>query len=167
MLLWAHILHIVAVIFYVGGCVFLDLIFTPAQNSIPPSQASVIGQKIGKYFAILAWASLLVIGASGLTLLYSLGFMSDILYTSRYGYWLVSKMLVWIILAINGAIMTLLLRPRLEGKLALPVVPEDADRKRADLIRASTLLNRLVRTNTILSLVAAVIGASLPHGGLF
>lgn len=167
MLLWAHILHIVAVALYVGGSVFLDLIFSPAQDSIPPSQASVIGQKVGRYFAILAWVSLFVIGASGLIQLYSLGFMNDALYTTRHGYWLISKMLVWLILAIDGAIMTLWLRPRLEGKLPLPVVPEDADRKRADLIRAATLLNRLVRFNTFLSLVAVVIGASLPHGGLF
>src|SRR3990170_620199 len=166
MLFWAYTLHVVAVTLYVGGSVFLDLIFSPAQNSIPPSQASVIGQRVGRQFAVVAWVALFVIGASGVVQLYMLGIMSELLYTTEHGRWLLVKTFAWVVLAVDGAIMTVLLRPRLEGKLRLPVVAEDADRKREDLIRASVTLNRLVRFNTLLALAALVIGASLRHGGL-
>jgi uncharacterized membrane protein len=160
-------LHVVAAALYVGGSVFLELIFNPSQKFIPPSQASVIGQKVGRRFAVVAWTSLLVIGATGGAQFYMMGMMNRQFLSSRMGYWTLSMIALWVVLAINGAIMTLSLQPQLEGKLAPTVKPEDGVRKLAELTRASTRLDALTRINAVASILALAIGASLRYGGLF
>jgi uncharacterized membrane protein len=163
----ATVLHVLAAAVYVGGSVFLELVFGPSQDSIPPSQASVIGQKVGIRFAVLAWISLLIIGLSGACQLYAKGLLNPLLFTTRVGIWTLSMIGLWVLLAINGAVMTLGIRPRLEKRLSLPVTPEIGVRRLEELGLVSRRLDRLVRLNTALATIALIIGASLRYGGLF
>ncbi len=166
-LLIVRIFHILAIVTYVGGSFFLDIIFSRAQKYIPPAQASIMGQRVGRDFAITAYASLFVIAVTGLFQMYYLNLFDGDIFTRGYGRWLAIKMGFWLILLVNGLIMTVLLRPRLEGKLSFQSDPENAEKRREGMMAAALSLDRLVRLNLIISVLAVVIGASLRSGGLF
>ncbi len=163
----ATVLHVLAASIYVGGSLFLELVFTPAQEFIPPAQASVIGQRVGRRFAILAWVALLILGLTGVVQLYAFDMLKAEFFQTRVGLWTLVMVIAWVFLVVNGAIMTFWLRPKLEGKLPLPVKPEDGVRKLEELTQASRQLEKLVRVNTAVSAVALVVGASIRYGGLF
>jgi uncharacterized membrane protein len=167
LLLIVRTFHILAIVTYVGGSFFLDVIFSRAQQYIPPAQASIMGQRVGRDFAITAYASLFVIAVTGVVQMHYLNLFDVDIFTRGYGRWLAIKMGFWLILLVNGLIMTLLLRPRLEGKLPSRSAPEDAERKREDTMAAAVSLDRLVRVNLIISVAAVVVGASLSFGGPF
>src|SRR5579875_3083859 len=114
----ATVLHVLAASIYVGGSLFLELVF-------PPAQASVIGQRVGRRFAILAWVALLILGLTGVVQLYAFDMLKAEFFQTRVGLWKLVMVSAWVFLVVNGAIMTVWLRPKLEGKLPLPVKPED------------------------------------------
>jgi len=167
-LLIVRIFHLLGIVIYVGGSFFLDVIFSRAQKYIPPAQASIIGQRVGRDFAIMAYASLAIIAVTGILQMHYLDLLDNPdIFTRGYGRWLAIKMSFWLLLLVNGLVMTFLLRPRLEGKLPFRANPENAEKRRESMMAAALSLDRLVRLNLIISVLAAVIGASLRSGGPF
>jgi|GEM_PF-511392 uncharacterized membrane protein len=166
-LMGLKIIHILAVAVYFGSTFFMDLLLLPALNRIPPAQAAIVSQQVGETFAVLAWVSLGIIIVSGVLRLYVTGTLTPELFLHPYGWWIGALMFLALLLAINGLIMTIWIRPRMKVVLSTRATEADLKVKQTEAMAAVTTLNRLVRLNLIIAGLALIIGASLSFGGLF
>ncbi|MCC7411619.1 MAG: CopD family protein [Gammaproteobacteria bacterium] len=162
-------LHILMAALFVGSNVFLDFLLTPRLDLIPPGQAARLGEKLGYDFAILNWISLFGLPVTGLLLLQQFGNLGQIFqpdfYAGSYGLALLVMMLLWLSLALTGAYLTWILRPRAVVKLPYDASRQDVEDSRAGAIAATEWMRRLARFNAVASVVAVLVGGFLRFGG--
>lgn len=175
---WQHLLfafvHDIAIAVYIGGAISMELVLGPAQNSIPPAQAQVMGQKSADRFLWLVWGSLGFIIVSGIARVWRMNmlegswpFVADIMKLDvSYGRTIWAMFGIWILLVINGLIITFVLRPRLSGKMSAGVSAQRAAADRDIRMRAAHQVEILTRVDIGLALLAALLGASLKLGGV-
>lgn len=175
---WLHVLynstHDLAIAVYIGGAVSMEFVLGPAQKSIPPAQAQVMGQKTADRFLWLVWGSLGLIIVSGLLRLQRMGFIvrdwplfrPPVAWDNSYGRTLFAMFLIWCVLVINGALITFVFRPRLSGKLKAGASSAQTASNLQAKQDAANWVQRLTRIDLGLALVAAVLGASLKVGGV-
>ncbi|MCC7366280.1 MAG: CopD family protein [Dehalococcoidia bacterium] len=175
---WQHIifgyLHDIAIAVYFGGAVAMEFVLGPAQASIPPAQAQVMGQKTADRFLWLVWGSLALIFVTGVLRLarmemlsWSWPFVEDPLVLSEsYGRTLLAMVLLWCVLVVNGALITFVFRPRLAGKLTPGTGGAQLAAAQTAKIQAATWVQRLTRIDIGVTLLIALMGASLGWGGL-
>lgn len=84
-----------------------------------------------------------------------------------YGRTAFALFIVWLILMINGALITFVFRPKLTGKVAAGVSRDQADRSRDGKMFAATWIQHLTRIDLVLAVIAVLLGASLLRGGMF
>ncbi len=144
--------HDLAVATYFGGAVAMEFILAPAQKSIPPAQAQVMGEKTSERFLLMVWISLALIFVTGVMRLYFKGmiggdtiFVPPLTLGYGYGQTMFALFVVWVILVINGALITLVFRPRLTGKMAAGVPKNQAANARDSMMGAATWIDWLTR----------------------
>ena len=176
--IWLHIiygfLHDISIAVYLGGAVSMEFVLGPAQATIPPAQAQVMGQKTADRFLWLVWGSLVLIVVTGLLRLQHLGmmmwawpfFQTPGGLSDSYGRTLLAMILLWCVLAINGALITWYFRPRLQGKLSTRTSAAQVTAAQTSKIAAATWVQRLTRIDLVIAVVIALMGASLKWGGL-
>ena len=164
LLVIAMIVHIGAIIVYLGGT-FCILLLVPALDRIPPAQASIVSQLTGELFAVTAWIALGLIAASGLTFLYASGSLGLDLFQRPYGWIIAAKTIFFLLLVVNGLIITFGIRPRIKVLLPLKTTEDELKAKQADMISSSSTLNRLIRLNFIIASLAVILGVTLTFGG--
>lgn len=171
MLVLAAYLHVLGVATYLGGSIIMEFVVGPAQESIPPAQAQVLGQKVADRFLVFVWSALGLIFASGLLRLYSMRnadiLMSETLFSTPYGRTLFTMVVLWCVLVVNGAIITFVLRPKLAGRMSAQVSAGQAQSGQSDKIRAAKWTQWLTRADLVIILVVALLGSSLGFGGLW
>lgn len=167
-------IHDVSVAVYVGGAIAMEFILAPAQAAIPPAQAQVMGEKTSDRFLILVWASLALIFVTGVLRLYYRGLIGGdtwlvppLTWDYSYGRTVLALLVVWLILVINGGLITLVFRPTLKGKLGSGSTQNLATQNMDAKMRAATWIQNLSRIDLVLAIVAVLLGASLLRGGLF
>lgn len=167
-------IHDLSIAVYLGGAVAMEFILLPAQRSIPPAQAQIMGEKTSDRFLILVWVSLILIFITGVLRLYFRGFlfgaslfMPPLTLTFAYGRTALALFLVWCVLVVNGLLITFVFRPRLTGKMAAGVSREQATRSTGGKMSAATWIQNLSRLDLALAVIAVLLGASLVRGGLF
>jgi uncharacterized membrane protein len=167
-------IHDISVAVYVGGAIAMEFILAPAQASIPPAQAQVMGEKTSDRFLILVWISLLLIFVSGVFRLYFRGLIGGetllvppLTWDYNYGRTVIALFFVWILLVINGALITFVFRPILKGKLGSGSSQNQANQNREAKMSAATWIQNLTRADLVLAVIAVLLGASLVRGGLF
>lgn len=164
-----RMLHVVAVVIYVGGGVFLHGPLRRALRLIPPGQASIVGSRVGGDFTYLSWVSLVLLGSTGywMALRYGWGDVSSpltllinprVLQTSR-GVAMLVMVSAWYLILIGAAIITLVLRPRLGLRVTPDATAEAADRAVATISRAARWVDVLALANFGLATVALLAGA--------
>lgn len=175
---WLHILygytHDLSIAVYIGGAVSMEFVLGPAQNSIPPAQAQVMGQKTADRFLWLAWGSLIAIFVSGVLRLQRLGFIvrdwnpfrPPLAWDSSYGRTVFAMFLIWCLLVVNGLLITLYFRRRLTGKMQAGTSQAQVAAAQQSKQQAAEWVQRLTRIDLALALVAALLGASLKVGGI-
>lgn len=166
-------LHDLSVCTYVGGAVAMEFILNPAQQTIPPAQAQIMGEKTADRFLILVWLSLLVILLTGVARLYMKGMisldpfsMAPLSLEFSYGRTVFCMFLIWIMLVINGSLITFVLRPKLKGKLTAGTSQNQASEDRNAKMRAASWIQNLSRLDLALAILALLLGASLLRGGI-
>lgn len=167
-------IHDIAIAVYIGGAVAMEFVLGPAQASIPPAQAQVMGKKTADRFLWLAWGSLLLILVTGLLRLERMDmlvwewdpFESPLVLSESYGRTVLAMFTLWCALAANGAIITFVLRPRLEGKLGAGASATNVTASHGSRMQAATWVQRLTRADLAVAVVIALMGASLKWGGL-
>ncbi|MDP6374995.1 MAG: hypothetical protein QGH42_10685 [Kiritimatiellia bacterium] len=172
--LFSSFIHDLAVATYVGGAVAMEFILGPAQRAIPPAQAQVMGEKTAERFLLLVWISLVLIFLTGVWRLYLRGYIGgDALFNApltlefAYGRTAFALFLVWLILVINGALITFVFRPRLTSRMSAGVSQTQAQGSRDSMMAAVQWIEWLTRIDLVLALLAVLLGASLIWGGLF
>ncbi len=170
MLSFVHDLSLAA---YVGGAVAMEFVLSPAQKMIPPAQAQVMGEKTADRFLMIVWISLVLILVTGLWRLQQRGMLfGDSLLVPpltldySYGRTTFGLLFIWVLLAVNGSLITFVLRPRLKGKLGAGSTSGQADRDRDTKVQAATWISHLSRADLVLALLAVLLGASLFWGGI-
>lgn len=161
--------HDLSVAVYVGGAVAMEFVLAPAQASIPPAQAQIMGEKTSNRFLVLVWSSLALILITGVLRLQMNGMLNSdgLSMADSYGRTLWTMFFLWVVLAINGGLITFIFRPTLQGKLQpgsnQALVTRDRDAK----MKAATWIQHLTRADLVLAVIVTLLGASLSRGGLF
>ncbi|MDH5736987.1 MAG: hypothetical protein OEZ23_01690 [Gammaproteobacteria bacterium] len=165
--------HDLSVAVYVGGAVAMEFILAPAQSAIPPAQAQIMGEKTSDRFLLLVWISLILIFITGVLRLYAKGFIGGetffhplLGWDYSYGRSLIMLFGIWVILVINGLLITFLFRPVLQGKLSTTTDQTQATRNRNAKMQAAEWIQNLSRADLVLAILATLLGASLLRGGL-
>jgi len=166
--------HDIAIAVYIGGAIAMEYVLGPAQSSIPPAQAQVMGQKTADRFLWLVWGSLSLILVTGILRLERSGmisgewpfFSSPLVLSHSYGRTVFAMFLIWCLLVINGLIITFVLRPRLAGKLSSRTSASGVAAAQGSKMQAATWVQRLTRFDIVAALVTALFGASLRWGGM-
>jgi len=156
-------LHVLGAAGYIGGSIAMEFVLAPAQKAIPPAQAMVVGEKTADRFIWIAWGSLLLLllgalirlqwGGAGLTMIWGLG--------TDYGRTVFVKALLWVVLVVNGAIITFVLRPKLMGKMSGGTTAAQAQQSQQLKGKAARQIMILTRVDLGIMLVVMVLGTSL------
>ncbi|MCZ2111597.1 MAG: CopD family protein [Dehalococcoidia bacterium] len=175
---WLHViygfLHDIGIAVYIGGAISMEFVLGPAQGSIPPAQAQVMGQKTADRFLWFVWGSLALIVVTGILRLEKLGrlewswpFFTDSMKLSNdYGRTVWTMFALWCVLCINGFIITFILRPRLQGKLGSGAGAAHVAAAQSAKMQAATWVQRITRADVVIAITIAFLGASLKWGGV-
>lgn len=167
--------HILAIASYLGGAFVMEFVLTPAQESIPPAQAQVMGEKSSKRYLIIAWSALALLFLSCTTTLFLYKqltwkwpfFQGELLLSKSYGRTTLLLFIVWCILVVNGAILTFKIRPTLSQKAKAGVSAQGVAAKQEGQMKAAKWASRITRIDLGLGLFAATLGVSLATHTLF
>ncbi|MBQ76568.1 MAG: hypothetical protein CMQ20_16305 [Gammaproteobacteria bacterium] len=172
-LLIASFIHDLALAAYVGGAIAMEFILAPAQASIPPAQAQIMGEKSSGRFLILVWVSLILILLTGIYRLYWRGLLfgesflvAPLTWDYSYGRTLLVMTVFWCILMINGALITFIFRPILSGKMQAGSSQSQGRDAMDAKMKAATWVQNLTRVDVGLAVATILLGASLSRGGL-
>lgn len=167
----ATALHLLAAAVFVGSNVFLDFVFSPRLALIPPGQATRLSEKVGSDFALLNWAALLTLLASGAVLVVELGIDPRLLearfYATGYGLALATMSLLWLSVVVSSALLTFYLRPRVLVKLPIATRVYEVEPAKRRSAAMAVWMRRLARYNGVASLLALIAGGTLRWGGFF
>lgn len=163
-------LHVLGVATYLGGSIIMEFVVGPAQKAIPPAQAQVMGKKTADRFLVFAWSALGLIVISGIMRLYSTGTEMFItgaaLWDSAYGRTLMTMVILWFVLVINGSIITFVLRPKLVGRTGAGVSATQVQAHQQGQIQAAAWVERITRIDLGIAMVVALLGTALQFGGI-
>lgn len=161
----AVVLHVFAAIALVGSMTFNALVLTPALKRIPPAHSAVISEKIGAALMWIGLGSLIVLGGSGLALLWASGLLGRVtsleFWASPYGWRLALMVGAWLALLVTGILSAWWYRTVLTRKLPYAAGLRDLEEKRAAQERVSAWQDRLAYLNLALGVLAALGGTLL------
>jgi putative copper export protein len=103
---WLHVGSVVAAI---GGMVFFLLALLPAAGALePPNQAKLMGEVMGR-FRVIVWLAILGISVSGIYMAFTQTPLKALreLWTTRYGTFLLVKLVLGVIIAKVSLALTL------------------------------------------------------------
>ncbi len=164
----ASYLHLLAVAIYLGGTIAMEFVLGPAQKYIPPAQAQVVAQRSADRFLVLVWGSLALFPISGMLLFFSLGDQHLVakghFISSSYGQTLVTMMILWVVLVINGSLITFFLRPKLTRKASAGTTGSTMSGKIEEMVSAAKWIERITRADLVIALFIVLLGASLSYG---
>lgn len=86
--------------------------------------------------------------------------------SESYGRTLLTMILLWCVLVVNGALITWYFRPRLQGKLSSRTSASQVNSAQSAKMDAAIWVQRLTRADLVIAVVIALLGASLKWGGL-
>lgn len=166
--------HAIAWAIYVGGAVTMEIILRFVQKEMPGPQAGLVCKTAGMRYRWIALAMLVVIGATGGIMLLRLDDAElaarpgspKLSLADAYGQTMLALALAWALLTATVAAMAFWLHPA-QRRRSKPHMTEGeiaAERRRVG--RAMSRMEKALRFELWLSLVAMLLGASLGRGGL-
>ena len=165
MSVFAMYLHLLGLAAYVGGSLVMEFVVGPAQKAIPPAQQQVMGEKTADRFLVMVWASLGVLLVSGVLQTYPAHterlLVGSGLLGSAYGRTLFIMMALWVVLVVNGAIITFVLRPKLKGKMSAQAGAAQAQSRQQEMITAASRITLITRIDLVIALFLPLVGAGL------
>lgn len=162
------VLHVTAVVVYLGGALLLHLSVRRALRLVPPGQAAALGARLGRDFTWVSWFSLALWGVTGYWLLARGGRADPTAFSSLFiepaflefapGRALLAMVLAWYLLVANALVITFVLRPRVGRRLG----PDASAQASADLTRsistAATWIDVLAFVNLVITAAGFVVG---------
>ncbi len=174
---WASVLagfHGLCWATYVGGALVMEFVWRPAQQDLPGAQTAVACQRMGLRYRWIALASLLGVAVSGVGLLFEAGHLAtsapvvreSLSLSAGYGRTMAALGVVWVALMANLALLTFIAHPGLHVRMTTDLTESEMRRAREKVGRAIRRMDRVLRFDLGLALLAMLLGASLPSGGL-
>lgn len=160
--MWWSFLHVLGWSTYIGGALVMELIWRPAQEAMPQSQIAVACQWMGRRYRWVAAVSLALIGLTGAVMLVH----SDepLTVSSSWGRTMVALIVVWFALVFTLGAITFYGHPSLHTRMSADASDEEREASRERVRRAIARMDKLLRLDLFLALLAALLGASL-HAG--
>lgn len=153
-----HIIHLLAVIIWIGGLAFITMLVLPMIIKMPePLQKVLFFQRIERKFAPLARVYNLIVGISGFVMIFTAGWHRMMF--SREGILILVMTVVWFF----WAVMLFGLEPVIIKKLL------ERLSKSGQPMEIETIFARMQKLHWVLlaiSLVAVTAGAAFAHGFL-
>lgn len=160
----AIVLHVFAAIALVGSLTFNTLILMPNLKRIPPAHSTVISEKIGSALMWVGLGSLILLGLSGLAILWSYGMIAQLAspawWTTPYGWRMGLMVGGWLALLCSGTLSAVWYRTVLTRKLPYAAGLRDLEERRAAQERVAAWQDRLAYINLSFG-VLAVLGGTL------
>jgi len=118
-------IHLIAASIWVGGSIFIGIVFSPILKSIATSieERIQIMIKVGKRFNKVAIPSLIILIATGLYNSYALLSNPNLLIATSYGTFLTIKISLVIALIITYAVHVRIIRKEVEDKIMSKQMP--------------------------------------------
>lgn len=162
-LLWSFV-HSVSWATYLGGALVMELIWRPAQEDLPPSQTAVACQWMGRRYRWIAAAALAGLGISGLGLLASGD--ASLSLSGSYGRTVLAVGILWIALVATLVALSFVTHPGLHARTSTDMTDEQRAAAREAVRRSIVRMDRALRFDLLVGLIAALLGASLHAGGI-
>ena len=141
----ATFVHLLAASAWLGGMIYINLVFMPILKTFEPSTAGQLVRENGKRFPIIAWVCVGLLIITGLMQL-----NADALFefSTDYGTFLTLKLITVLIMISIGLYITFMLYAKLK-KLA----PSDGDAPAPEFLKLQKRLPILARINMLLGIL--------------
>ncbi len=112
-------IHLVAAAIWVGGSLFIGIVFSPLLKTLTDSleERMQIMIRVGRRFNMIAVPSLIILMATGLYSSHTLLSKPELLVTTSYGIFLIIKIILVIALIITYAVHVRVIRKDVEEKI--------------------------------------------------
>ena len=119
-------IHLVAAAIWVGGSLFIGIVFSPLLKTMTSSieERMQIMIRIGRRFNKIAVPSLFILMGTGLYSSHMLLSKPDLLVATSYGTYLIIKIILVILLIITYAVHVRVIRKDVEDKIMAKQMPE-------------------------------------------
>jgi uncharacterized membrane protein len=167
--------HALAWAIYIGGSLTMEVILRYAQRTMPPSQVAVVCKHAGSRYRWVGLGALLLIGASGGAMVLRIddAYLAtrpgdpELSLSDAYGRTLLLLAIAWVALLAAVSAMAFWLHPAQSKRSHPGMTSEEIAQERQRVGVAIARMNRVLRFELVLAIVAAGLGASLHAGGLF
>jgi uncharacterized membrane protein len=147
-------IHIVGVVVWGGGAIFLTFILTPNLTRLPPKDAGALSMEVSKQFTKIGWLSIIVIGLTGLLRMFFTNTLNiNLLLNTSYGQILLIKTLIFLVMIVG---VTQIISTG--AKLSTVSGPEEV----SPLQKRIALLSKSIIS---LGIIAILLAVALRHGG--
>lgn len=158
------VVHVIGWSVYLGGALVMELVWRPAQEEMPPAQIAVACQWMGRRYRWVASVALLAIGTSGAAL--AVGSDRSLGLGTSYGRTVAALAFLWLVLAAILLAITFLAHPGLHVRMAVELSDVERAAARERVRQAIVWMDRLLRLDLAIALLAALLGAGLHSGGV-
>ena len=141
----ATFVHLLAACTWLGGMIYINLVFMPMLKTIEPAAAGQLVRENGKRFPIIAWTSVGLLIITGLMQL-NLDAVFD--FSTDYGTFLTLKLITIAVMISIGLYITFLLYPKL-----IKLAPQNGETPSAEFLSLQKRLPLLARINMILGIL--------------
>lgn len=119
--------HLIAASIWVGGALFIGIVFSPFLKTISDSleERMQIMIQVGRRFNKIAVPSLIILMATGIYNSYALLSRPELLSATSYGHFLTIKIFLVIALIITYAVHVRIIRKDVEDKIMLKQIPKE------------------------------------------
>jgi len=124
-------IHLVAAAIWVGGSLFIGIVFSPLLKTMADSmqERMQIMIRVGRRFNKVAVPSLIILMVTGLYSSHTLLGKPEFLFSTSYGAFLIIKMILVIALIITYIVHVRVIRKDIEDKIMLNQMPENQIKK--------------------------------------
>jgi len=124
-------IHLVAAAIWVGGSLFIGIVFSPLLKTMADSmqERMQIMIRVGRRFNKVAVPSLIILMITGLYSSHTLLGKPEFLFSTSYGAFLIIKMILVIALIITYIVHVRVIRKDIEDKIMLNQMPENQIKK--------------------------------------
>lgn len=162
------VLHALGWAAYLGGAAFMELVWRPVQEHIPPSQINVLCQRMGRRYRWFALTMLALIAVSGVALVAAApaGERPPVSLGESYWRTMLALVLCWAALVTLVSVMAVVAHPALHARTPADMTPEERAVAREQVRRAIRRMDVLLRCELGVGIAAAFLGTSLRFGGV-
>ena len=157
--------HVVGWAVYVGGAIVMEWVWRPAQAHLPAAQTAEACRRMGRRYRWLALGSLVAIGATGWARMAEDDSGPSLSLDHAYGRTLWALVGMWVALLALVAVLAVVAHPALHRRVPSELDTTQIAASREEVRRAITRMDRVLRADLVVVLIAALLGASLAAGG--